>query len=188
MYSSLSASIGRPGAAYHSIFFNFFAQDTWQFRKNLLVTYGARYDQYRAPTPPAGEPFVYTQSFHTPLGNMSPRVGIAYSPNSTTVVRLNAGIFYEATPTNTWYNPLYNNGAVGTGSYIASIAGTSTPGACQPSFPNGPQSVPASCFPTQKIYALTPHFKNEYTWNANMSSSHLQSTSMRCKERRNHKR
>ena len=26
------------------------------------------------PTPPAGEPFVYTQSFHTPLGNISPRV------------------------------------------------------------------------------------------------------------------
>ena len=167
VYSSLSASIGRPGAAYHSVFFNFFAQDTWQFRKNLLLTYGARYDQYRAPTPPAGEPFVYTQSFNTPLANISPRVGIAYSPNATTVIRLNAGVFYEATPTNTWYNPLYNNGAVGTGSYIASIAGTSTPGTCQPSFPNSPQSVPASCVPTQSIYALTPHFKNEYTWNAN---------------------
>ncbi len=168
VYSSLAASIGQPGAAYHSIFFNFFAQDTWQFRKNLLITYGARYDQYRAPTPPTGEPFVYTQSFATPLANFSPRIGFAYSPTATTVVRLNAGVFYEATPTNTWYNPLYNNGAVGTGNYIANIAGTATPTACQPAFPNSPQAVPASCFPTQSIYALTPHFKNEYTWNANL--------------------
>ena len=168
VYSSVSASIGRPGAAYHSIFFNFFAQDTWQARKNVLLTYGVRYDQYRAPTPPAGEPFIYTQSFVTPLGNFSPRLGIAYSPNPTTVVRVNAGVFYEATPTNTWYNPLYNNGAAGTGSFIATVAGTATPGVCQPLFPNTPQNVPAACLPTQSIYALTPHFKNEYTWNANV--------------------
>jgi Carboxypeptidase regulatory-like domain/TonB dependent receptor len=167
VYSSVAASIGRPGAAYHSIFFNFFAQDTWQARKNLLLTYGLRYDQYRAPTPPAGEPFIYTQKFVTPLGNFSPRLGIAYSPNPSTVVRLNAGVFYEATPTNTWYNPLYNNGAAGTGSFIATVAGTATPGVCQPSYPNTPQNVPASCLPTQSIYALTPHFRNEYTWNAN---------------------
>jgi hypothetical protein len=168
VYSSLSASIGQPGAAYHSIFFNFFAQDTWQFRKNLLLTYGLRYDQYRAPNPPGGEPFVYTQNFRTPLGNFAPRFGMTYSPNPTTVVRLNAGIFYEATPTNTWFNPLYNNGAVGTGNFVASIAGTSAPTSCQPSFPNSPQNVPSTCLPTQSIYALTPNFKNEYVWNANL--------------------
>ena len=168
IYSSLTASIGQPGAAYHSVFFNFFAQDTWQFRKNLLLVYGARYDQYRAPTPPAGEPFSGTQSFRTPLGNIAPRLGLSYQPNPTTVVRLNAGMFYEATPTNTWYNPLYNNGAAGTGNFIASIAGTSIPTSCQPAFPNSPQNVPVTCLPTQSIYALTPKFKNEYTWNANL--------------------
>ncbi len=168
IYSSLTASIGQPGAAYHSVFFNFFAQDTWQFHKNLLLIYGARYDQYRAPTPPAGEPFSGTQSFRTPLGNIAPRLGLSYQPNPTTVVRLNAGMFYEATPTNAWYNPLYNNGAAGTGNFIASIAGTSTPTSCQPAFPNSPQNVPVTCLPTQSIYALTPKFKNEYTWNANL--------------------
>ncbi len=168
VYSSLSASIGQPGAGYQSIFFDFFGQDTWQLRKNLLVTYGVRYDQYRAPNPPAGEPYALTQSFRDPLGDFAPRLGIAYSPNQTTVVRLNAGIFYEATPTNTWYNPLYNNGAFGTGSFIDSIAGSTTPTACQPSFPNSPQTQIAGCpVPSQSIYALTPRFKNEYTWNAN---------------------
>jgi hypothetical protein len=168
VYSSLNASIGHPGAAYHSLFFDLFGQDTWQLRKNLLVTYGVRYDQYRAPTPPAGEPFSYTQNFVSPKGDFSPRLGISYQPTSTTVVRLNAGVFYESTPTNSWYNPLYNNGAAGTGSFIATIAGSSTPGACQTAFPNSPQTVTAGCLPTQSIYALTPKFKNEYVWNANL--------------------
>ena len=168
VYSSLAASIGQPGAAYHSVFFNFFGQDTWQFRKNILVTYGARYDQYHAPTPPAGEPLTLTQSFRTPLGNFAPRVGITYQPYPGTVVRINGGIFYEATPTNTWYNPLYSNGAAGTGNFIANIAGTSTPNSCQPSFPNSPQNVPVTCLPTQSPYALTSKFKNEYVWNANL--------------------
>ncbi|RXH54253.1 TonB-dependent receptor [Granulicella sibirica] len=164
-YSSVQASIGQPGAAYHSVFFDLFAQDTWQLRRDLLVSYGLRYDQYRAPTPPAGEPFSYTQSFRTPEANFAPRLGIAYSPIPTTVIRLNAGIFYESTPTNTWYNPLYNNGAAGTGSFIATVSGG---GACSPSFPNTPQTVAANCLPTQSIYALTPQFKNEYVWNANL--------------------
>jgi len=171
VYSNVKASIGQPGAAYHSVFFDFFAQDTWQVRKNLLVTYGVRYDQYRAPTPPGGEPFVYTQSFRTPLGNFAPRLGVSYQVTPTTVVRANGGIFYEATPTNSWYNPLYNNGAAGSGSFIATVGGATSEASatgCQPAFPKTPQQVPASCLGTQSIYALTPMFKNEYVWNANL--------------------
>ncbi len=167
-YSSVSASIGQPGAAYHSVFFDFFGQDTWQVRKNLLITYGLRYDQYRAPTPPAGEPFVYTQSFNTPKANFSPRFGLAYSVSPKTVIRANAGIFYEATPTNTWYNPLYANGAAGTGNFNATISGSTT---CSPFFPNAIQTAPAGCALVsglQSIYGLTPKFKNEYTWNGNL--------------------
>ncbi len=168
VYSSLAASIGQPGAGYQSIFFDLFGQDTWQLRKNLLFVYGLRYDQYRAPTPPAGEPYPLTQSFRNPLGDFAPRFGIAYTPNPKTVVRLNAGMFYEATPTNTWYNPLYNNGAFGTGSFIDTIAGSTAPTACQPSFPSSPQTqLPGCPIPSQSIYALNPNFKNEYTWNAN---------------------
>ena len=129
VYSSLAASIGQPGAAYHSVFWSFFGQDTWQLRRNILVTYGLRYDQYRSPNYAATEPYNVAvvaaggkaQGFPVPKGNFAPRVGISWSPYSTTVVRLNAGMFYEAVPTNTWYNPLYNNGAAGTGSFIYSI-------------------------------------------------------------------
>jgi hypothetical protein len=176
IYSSLAASIGQPGAAYHSVFWSFFGQDTWQLRRNLLVTYGLRYDQYRSPNYAATEPYNVAvvaaggkaQGFPVPKGDFAPRVGISWSPYPTTVVRLNAGMFYEAVPTNTWYNPLYNNGAAGTGSFIYSVSGTSTPGICQPTFPNSPGNVPISCITLQSIYALTPKFKNEYTWNVNV--------------------
>ena len=153
-YNKLNASVGQPGAAYHSVFFDFFGQDTWQVSRKLLASYGVRYDQYRAPTPPANEPFVYTQSFNTPKGDFAPRVGLTYSPNGGTVIRANAGMFYEATPTNTWYTPLYNNGAYGTGSYILSDSG----GGCSPTFPN--LGTPAGCaVATNPI----PHAEHHHT-------------------------
>jgi hypothetical protein len=156
------------------VFFDFFAQDTWQIRKNLLAIYGVRYDQYRAPVSPGNEPFIYSNHFNTPPTNFAPRLGLAYSPLPTTVIRLNAGIFYEATPTNTWYNPLVSNGI---GSYTASAIGGT---ACSPAFPNLPSAVPAGCpaptIPIQNIYGVTPHFKDEYIWNVNLQIAQQLST------------
>ncbi len=166
-YSTVRASIGRPGAAYHSIFFDFFAQDTWQLSKKLVATYGVRYDQYRAPNGLANAPLPETRSFRTPMGNFAPRIGFAYSPTPGTVVRLNGGIFYEASPTNIWYNPLYSNGDKTSPNLIATVSGGST-GACAIAFPNSINSIPSSCFSALTPYALNPKFKNEYTWNANV--------------------
>ena len=77
-------------------------------------------------------------------------------------------MFYEAVPTNTWYNPLYNNGAAGTGSFIYSIAGTATPGSASLRSRTARRTFLISCITLQNIYALTPKFKNEYTWNVNV--------------------
>jgi hypothetical protein len=174
VYSSVSASIGHPGAGYQSTFFALFAQDTWQITRKLIVNYGLRYDQYRAPAAELDAPFTYTRSFNNALLNFAPRLGIAYAATPRTVVRLSGGIFYESTPTNTWYNPLYANGAYGTGSYIFSSSGLSAEPAagtttCQPSFPNSPAGVISGCsIPTQSIQALTPKFKNEFAYNYNL--------------------
>ncbi len=166
-YSTLRASIGRPGAAYHSIFFDLFAQDTWQISPKLVATYGLRYDQYRAPDGLTNAPLAETHSFRTPKANFAPRLGFAYSPAAGTVVRLNAGIFYEASPTNIWYNPLYNNGDKTSPNLIATVAGGGS-GACAIAYPNSINSIPPSCFNALNPYALNPNFKNEYTWNANL--------------------
>jgi outer membrane receptor protein involved in Fe transport len=192
LYSSVAASIGHPGAGYQSTFFGFFAQDSWRLGRNLTANYGLRYDQYRAPAGLSNAPLTSTQSFRTPLGDFAPRLGLAWSPRPTTVVRLSGGLFYAATPTNTWYTPLYNNGLIGTGSYIASVSDSYGSGlnygsanatdianiaaanasakanGCLTAFPASPSAISTSCIATQSVTTLSPNFKNEYTWNGNL--------------------
>jgi hypothetical protein len=163
-YSTLAVSIGHPGAGFHAIFFDAFAQDTWQVKKNLLINYGLRYDQYRAPDGlGAAAPFVYTQSFRTPKADFSPRLGISWQVAPTTVLRINAGVFYQQPATDTWYNPLFNNG--GTQSLVATISSSSS---CATPYPQVITSVTGACLGTQSITATTPNFKNEYTWNGSL--------------------
>jgi len=160
-YTSFNASVGQPGAWYRSFFWDFFAQDTWQITPHLVATYGVRYDQFRGPTSDPNAQFPYSQHFRIPEGDFAPRLGLAWQVTPKTVVRASSGIFYEATPTNLWYNALYNDG--GSSSYIASIA----PGPGAPAFPasvvNG--TLPRS---SQNIYTITPNFKNGYAINTSV--------------------
>ena len=66
-------------------YFGFFGQDQWRVTQKLTLNYGLRYD------------------FETGLGffinpdrkDFAPRVGLAYSPDSKTVVRAGYGLFYD---------------------------------------------------------------------------------------------
>ena len=161
-YTSLQASIGRPGAGYQSVFIGLFAQDGWQISKKLTVQYGVRYDQYRAPNGLANAPLAETRSFRVPKGNFAPRLGLAYTPHDGTVLRLSGGMFYEATPTNTWYNALYANGLTNTGNLIATLSPSSGV-----KFPGTFDASNQAAFPTPTPTVLTARFKNEYTFNVN---------------------
>jgi hypothetical protein len=159
-YTIFNASVGQPGAWYHSFFWDLFVQDSWQVKPNLLVIGGVRYDKFSGPSGDPNYQLPYSQHFHTPSANFAPRLGIAWSIDSKTVMRVNSGIFYEAPPTNLWYNALYNDG--GSTSYIAAISPT-TPGA--PPFPstsvNG--TLPRSA---STLYTITPNFKDGYAINS----------------------
>jgi hypothetical protein len=161
-YSTFGASVGEPGAWYHSFFWDFFAQDSWQVTPKLLVIGGVRYDRFSGPSKDPNALIADSQHFRTPAGNFAPRLGIAWSLDSKTVVRVNSGIFYEAPPTNLWYNALYQDG--GSSSYTATIQ-SNAPGA--PAFPstvvNG--TLPRS---SQNIYTITPNFKNGYAINSSL--------------------
>jgi hypothetical protein len=161
-YTTFNASIGQPGAWYHSFFWDWFAQDSWQVSPKLLIVGGIRYDKFSGPSGDPNYQLAYSQHFHTPSADFAPRLGIAYSIDSKTVLRINSGIFYEAPPTNLWYNALYNDG--GSTSYVAAIS-SSTPGA--PAFPsaavNG--SLPRSA---STLYTITPNFKDGYAINSSI--------------------
>ncbi|GAA3749253.1 TonB-dependent receptor [Terriglobus aquaticus] len=159
-YSTIAASIGKPGAGYQTVFFGFFAQDTWALTQKLSATYGVRYDQYRAPNGIANAPLAETRSFRVPMANFAPRLGLAYNAQPGLVLRLSGGLYYEATPTNSYYNPLYSNGLTNTGNLITSLTPSSGV-----AFPGTFSAANQAQFPTPTPYALTSRFKNEYTWN-----------------------
>ena len=98
-----------------------FAQDSWRARSNLTVNYGVRWDimapwyekdnQIQTIVPgqqsqvypgaPLGLVFPGDTGISrglspTQWGNISPRVGIAYSPNEKTSFRASYGLFYTA--------------------------------------------------------------------------------------------
>lgn len=159
-YTTFNASVGEPGAWYRSFFWDLFAQDSWQISPKLLAIYGVRYDRFQGPGGDKTALIPYSRSFRTPGADFAPRLGLAWSIDSKTVIRVSSGIFYEATPTNLWYNAIYNDGS--SSSYIASIS-SNAPGA--PPFPtavvNG--TLPRS---SSNITTIAPNFKNDYAINS----------------------
>ena len=162
-YSSYATVLGVPGVAYKSNFLDFYAQDSWQIKQNFLLIYGVRYDYFRAPNGEANAPFIYTRSFRTPSKNFAPRLGFAWSLDSKTVLRASTGIFFEAPPTNLWYNALNSDGS--TRSFTTSLSNTA---ANAPAFPNILAFVPGATPGTPGIIATTPNFRNAYTLNSSL--------------------
>src|SRR5712692_1361394 len=163
-YTTVNAVIGDTRAAYISNFFNFFAQDSWQVRPSLLVTYGIRYDRFLSPNANAAAPFPFSRDFHNPAGDVSPRLGLAWRFGSKTVVRASWGMFYDAPPTNLWFNALSNDGSGR--SFNASLSPSS---AGAPSFPQPLTTATAPAIPS--VFTVTPNFKNAYAMTATLQVS-----------------
>lgn len=166
-YSSFSTVLGNPGAAYKSNFYDFFVQDSWQVRPNLLLIYGVRYDYYQAPAALANAPFVYNQSFHNPGKDWAPRLGIAWSMDQKTVLRVSSGLFYDVPSTNLWYQTFANGGST------QAFTDTFTPSSANaPLFPNVFSYLPGAAFPSPPtITALTPKYRTPYTINSSIQIS-----------------
>lgn len=160
-YTQFGTVLGSPGVPYKSYFYDFYVQDSWQIRPNLLMIYGVRWDRFQAPGAEPNAPFLYTRNFQTPNRDWAPRLGLAWNIRPTTVIRASWGMFYEAPPTNTWFNALYNDGS------NRAFVATFTPNqAGAPAFPQVFNFLPGATAPSgQNIIAVTPNFKNAYTLN-----------------------
>jgi len=163
-YSTFQTVLGVPGASYKSYFYDFYVQDSWQIRPNLMMIYGLRWDRFQAPSGEANAPFAYTRSFNTPNRDWAPRLGFAWSVNPKTVVRASSGLFYDPPPTNLWYNAFINDGS--TRAFTDTFSPT-TPGA--PSYPNVFTFLSGATLPAiPSIFAVTPTFKNAYVINTSV--------------------
>jgi outer membrane receptor protein involved in Fe transport len=157
-YSTFSQAFGNPIQNIRTSDINFYAQDTWRINRRFTLNYGLRYEKTFLPQPTVVDPN-YPQTGVIPSYNKdwAPRVGLSYSINDRTVIRVGYGIYYAR------YN---GNGLdtlfLGNGRYQTTISvNPSQTGA--PVFPNIVTS--ASGFPagTVNITFADPHFRNPYT-------------------------
>ena len=166
-YSQFASQQDKNGLGYASLFFGAYIQDTWQLSPRLVVVYGGRYDRFKGPQANPNAPFVNSQHFNTPNTNFAPRLGATYRLDDKTVLKASAGMFYQSTPTNLWFNALNLDGSNRTNSFTITQPVGATTGPL--AFPN----IPASGVGTrQNVTTVSPTFKNEYTWNATMQLSH----------------
>lgn len=165
-YSTYRASIGNTCAGYHSLFGGAFLQDSWQVTPTLMLIYGLRWDKYLPPDADPNAPFVFSRHFASPSGNVQPRIGLAWQATPRTVVRASFGKFYDAPPTNLWFNALSNDGS--NKSFVASIP-SSSPFA--PPFPTVLTAVPGLPLPPPDVTTITPSFKNPYALTTSLQVS-----------------
>jgi len=169
-YTRFNTQTDPTGLHYKSLFWGFYGQDSWQVTPNLLLIYGLRYDRYQPPDANPNAPFVFSRSFNTPSGDVAPRVGFSYRIKDKTVVRASGGLFFDAPPTNIWFNTLNSDGSNRIRS--ASIAGCNAVAPCVP--PAGAPAFPSvvNLTPTaQDVITVTPDYKNAYTINASLQIS-----------------
>ena len=79
-----SQAFGNPDTNFSEVRSSLYVQDHWTPNAKIALDYGLRYEDNHLPTPMPQAPW-----------NFSPRVGIAYAPNSAWVIRSGFGIFYD---------------------------------------------------------------------------------------------
>ena len=98
-----------------------FVEDNWKITSNLNLSAGLRYDTQLVPQPPrpytatpngVADPFGASVStvIHTNYKMLQPRIGFAWNPQPTTVLRGGYGIFYGLIPLSAYYNVRVENG------------------------------------------------------------------------------
>jgi hypothetical protein len=166
-YTTYSTVFGDTNLGYHSLFWGWYAQDTWQVKPTFTFIYGVRYDKFRPPPAEVNAPFADTRSFDSPSGNFQPRVGFSWAVTPKTVVRASFGKFYDQPATDIWYNALYNDG-----SGLHAVALTFTPtSAGAPAFPNLVRSAAGVSLPPQNIISVSPNLKDPYALTSTLQVS-----------------
>jgi hypothetical protein len=162
-----------------------FLQDQWFVTPQLTVTAGVRWERLDNPDDPILNPndpnpdgsFRQTGEIPDEDKAWSPRLGISWSPDNKSVVRLSAGRFWSRTPLLLWVQPFTSNGIQATQYTVNATTGAGGVVTGPPTDPLSPawgaawgpvgierinfQAVPNPLRPG--VFAVDPNFRNPYT-------------------------
>jgi hypothetical protein len=155
-----------------------FVQDQWFVRPNLTVSFGVRNESQDNPNDPILNPndrnangsFNLSTKIPDTKTQLSPRLGLSWSPDEKTAVRFSAGRFWSRTPAILFASLFTSNGVRGTQTTITAGANGPTdplaPG-WGPSFtPNGVERIDFTKLTTivaPGVFTIDPDFENPYT-------------------------
>jgi hypothetical protein len=169
------------GQTYTKVFirdFNFYVQDQWRITNSLTMNYGLRYEfaQFAQPTNP-NPLYPQTGRINEPNRNFGPRIGLAWSLNSKTVVRAGYGIFYARFPSATIARLHQLNGVAQRS--LTLQGNNATDAAIGPSFPNRlanlDRTPPAG---TVTVSFADPNLATPYTQQGDLSIERQLSSNM----------
>jgi hypothetical protein len=157
---------------------DFYLQDDWQIRPDLIVNLGARYEYNTPPTDPTNRMSVFNlttkqlsqvgtdgvprSGIPSGANNLAPRIGFAWSPAKNLVLRGGYGIFYDAgmfeVSSALYYNPPYFT----IRTFFPTARGLLT---LQNPFPLSSGSIPPASLSTLAPDMRTPYLQS---WNLNV--------------------
>jgi carboxypeptidase family protein/TonB-dependent receptor-like protein len=147
-YVQYQQAFGEPSLLQSNPNLGLFVQDEWRLRGNVTVNGGVRYDLQRLPSP-----------IHLDADNLSPRIGVAWSPgDQQTVIRASTGLYFDRIPLRATANALQRDGI----KYKVAVLSFGQDGA--PAFP---AVLPA--FPADVVTATTsidPAIQNGFSQQA----------------------
>ncbi len=161
--------------------FAFFAQDKIKVSKRLTLNAGFRWEAQINPQPKSPNPlFPQTARIPNDLKQYQPRVGLAYdvTGNSTSVIRLSAGIFTARTPANLFQRVSTDNGlnvleteiaetTACRNSTVVNLAGCRLRGPnAIVTYPNFLTAIPTGFVLAQRIFGFDPTFRNPRSFQA----------------------
>ena len=156
-YTTFTQVFGNPVNHQTNPNVGFYGQDEWRANAHLTVNAGVRYD------------LQFMKSISTDAKNVSPRLGIAWSPFASrrTVVRASFGLFYDRVALRPLANALLSAGNTTNLSQIQLLSTALSFGQTgAPTFPNilptAPTGLPVS------FSTMNPNIKNAYSEQANL--------------------
>src|SRR6267154_657134 len=137
--------------------FGGFVQDHWSLARKLTVDLGVRYDFGRLPV-----------GFNQDANNVSPRIGLAWSPSPKWVFRAGYGVFFDRYVLATLARAIEKNGSYAFEQVADGNAAASFFAAVQ----GGPLVAPASGI-APSIYSPDPQMATSYSQQASAGAEYL---------------